>query len=209
MFVVKICGLTSEQAVDDAVAAGATAIGLVLCPSPRQVDAETAERLLSRVPRGVQRVAVFRHPDAEGLATFQGLPFDGIQALASWGAWQVPEGRFLLRAFPDGEDLEVRVRAAGYDGSYIPQDGLRGTFLVDGPGTGGLGVPASVERALAASRLGPMVLAGGLSPETVGAAIRRIRPVGVDVSSGVEAAPGVKDAARVRAFVRAAREASA
>jgi phosphoribosylanthranilate isomerase len=82
---------------------------------------------------------------------------------------------------------------------------LGGAVLVDGPLGGGRGVAADTNRVAAVAQLRPVVLAGGLTPDTVGPSIARVRPFGVDVSSGVEQAPGVKDPARIHAFLQAVR----
>jgi phosphoribosylanthranilate isomerase len=201
---VKICGLTTPEMVDDAVAAGADAIGLVLTRSPRRIDVDTAAVLLARVPADVQSWAVFRTPEPEILDAIATLPFTGVQADASWSGEGLPEGFAFLPAFKDGEDLADRVGSLGRTG---PARGLIGAVLVDGPRGGGLGERAQWARCAEVARLGPMVLAGGLDPANVGEAIVRVAPWGVDVSSGVEAAPGRKDPAQVTAFVAAARNA--
>lgn len=205
----KICGLTTTSRVRAACAAGADAIGLVFAPSPRRVSPVRARDLLAAVPVGVEKIAVFREPSREDLAAIASLPFDGVQANASWdGTDRLPDGWFFLPALADGEDLEERARelVARHDFGGDERGGsLRGTFLIDGPAGGGRGVPADLERAARAARIGRAVLAGGLSPETVGAALRRVRPAAVDVSSGVESEPGLKDPARVRRFIAAVR----
>lgn len=201
---VKICGLTTPSMVDDAVRAGADAIGLVLARSPRRVDVDTAARLLRQVPAEVQAWAVFRAPTVEELDAIASLPFTGVQADATWSGEGLPEGFAFLPAFKDGEDLVDRVAVAGRDGVAR---GLVGAVLVDGPRGGGLGETAQWDRCAKAAKLGPMVLAGGLDPSNVGDAIARVAPWGVDVSSGVEAAPGRKDPQQVAAFVAAARSA--
>lgn len=204
MIGIKICGLTTEEALDAAIEAGANAIGLVLTASPRRVDPATALSLIRRVPRGILRIAVVRAPGPAEIALIRDLPFDAVQAdedsVAAVSVIKLP----LLRAFRDGPDLADRLADAfvGGDGSVWTEG-----FLVDGPGSGGQGVRAEVGRARAAALRGGMILAGGLTPDNVVDAIRAIRPAAVDVSSGVEASPGVKDGARIRAFIAAARAA--
>jgi len=204
----KICGLTSAAAVRAACAAGAAAIGRVLAPSPRRVSPARARALLDAVPRGVERLAVYRVPSAEDLAAISDLPFDGVQADARWdGADRLPDGWFFLPVLADGDDLEERAQelANTRAGEVRGEGSLRGAFLIDGPTGGGRGVPADLDRAASAARHGRAVLAGGLRPETVGEALRRVRPAAVDVSSGVESEPGIKDPARVRRFLAAVR----
>lgn len=202
---VKLCGLASEAAMRAVAEARPDAVGFVLAPSPRQVDLATLERLLGWVPDGVQRWAVFREPDAATLAGLAGLPLTGVQAWASWDGRGLPEGLAFLPVFRDGPDLIDRVREAGFDGRPREVSGLVGGFVVDGPGGGGLGERVDVGRAAAAAGLGALVLAGGLTPENVAGAVAAVRPWAVDVSGGIEAAPGVKDGAKAVAFARAAR----
>lgn len=205
--IVKLCGLADETALRAAGTARPEAVGFVLAESPRRIDVATLERLLGWVPEGVQRWAVFREPDAPTLDALAHLPLTGVQAWASWDGRGLPERLAFLPVFRDADDLVDRVRAAGFDGVPREVRGLIGGFVVDGAGGGGRAEPVDRIRAARAARLGPLVLAGGLTPDTVGTAIREVRPWAVDVSSGIESAPGVKDPERVSAFVRAAREA--
>lgn len=204
MIGIKICGLTTEEGVDAAIEAGATAIGLVLARSPRRVDPATAQALLRRVPRGITRIAVVRQPGPAEIALIRDLDFDAIQAdedsVSAVSGLHLP----ILRAFRDGPDLDDRLADA-----FVGGDGAVWTngFVLDGPGIGGSGVRADVSRARVAAKRGGMVLAGGLTPDNVTDAVRAVRPAAVDVSSGVESAPGVKDPAKMRAFVAAVRAA--
>jgi phosphoribosylanthranilate isomerase len=206
---IKLCGLANEHALQCAGAARPDAIGLVFAASPRQVRPEDAERLLSYVPAHVQRWAVFRTPDADILAQIAHLPLTGVQGDASWDGAGLPAGWAFLPVFNDGPDLVDRVRAAGHHGRPHEVDGLIGALLLDGAKGGGQGVVADWARCAEVARLGPVVLAGGLTPENVAAAIAAVRPYAVDVSSGTESSPGHKDPARVTGFVEAARAAAA
>lgn len=248
---VKICGLTSVATVDAAVAAGADAIGLVLAPSPRQVEGALARRLFERIPPTVERIAVVARPAAGELREIARLPFDGVQAEAdACAGLALDERAFRVPSFRDHPELEARLRhflrnrtasrpsPNGWAGgcgrepagkgpassrsmpSYrsgasapghlsLPDASrgrsLRGAFLLDGPRGGGRGVPPRRHQAHVAARLGRLVLAGGLRPDTVAEAIRTVRPFAVDVSSGVESAPGVKDPELIHAFLDAVR----
>ena len=209
---VKVCGLTEERDVEAAVEAGVDAIGLVLCPSPRRVGRHRAERLLERVPSGIERIAVTAEPQLEELDLFADLPFDGLQAEVE-GPLPDPlrqSTRFLLRSLRDGADLERRLRAhVTTEAESAPtRPSLRGALLLDGPGGGGRGIEPALERASRAARLCKLVLAGGLTPENVGAAIAGVRPFAVDASSGLEVSRGKKSPARIRAFVGAVRDAT-
>jgi len=202
---VKICGITDPAGVDAAVESGADAVGFVLADSPRRVGLERALGLAAMVPPFVARVAVLRCPAAEtirGIAA--ALAPHWIQtettpevesAIASSGP--LPGGAGLLRVVHDGDHLLA---------SLPP--GVR-ILLLEAPGRGGLGVTPDWGRAAILARRVRLVLAGGLTPENVAEAIRRVRPYGVDVASGVESFPGFKDPARVARFVAAVRRAEA
>jgi phosphoribosylanthranilate isomerase len=204
---VKLCGLRDTHALRCAGAARPDAVGFVFAPSVRQVRPEDAEALLGWVPRGVQRWAVFRSPDPAVLRAIAHLPFTGVQGDASWDGTGLPAAWAFLPVYADAPELLDRLSADGFRGQGREVDGLIGAFLLDGPVGGGAGVAADRARAAAAARCGPMVLAGGLRPETVAEAVRDVRPHAVDVSSGIESAPGVKDEARCTAFAAAARRA--
>lgn len=182
----KICGLCRPDDVRAAVDAGADAIGIVRCVSPRQVDDPGP---LLRVAGDVVRIAVYRTWDGEDLDGF-----DVVQAFTFRRPPPIP----ALWAVRDGDALpQAR--------SPLPRFPV--VFVLDGPGDGGAGIGGDRRRAAALARRFPVALAGGLRAETVQAAIREVGPAAVDVSSGVERTPRCKDPARIRAFVNAARAA--
>ena len=208
---VKICGLTDTLAIETAIDAGADAIGLVLSPSPRRVAGAQARRLFDAL-EGVERVAVLAHPGPEERALLAALRWDAVQVEAtSAAATPLPAGAYLLPSFRDGPEVEHALLCYRQDSpDPVPQGAagsLRGALLLDGPRGGGRGQPVDPRRArrLAALPGLRLVLAGGLCPDSVGALVRAVRPFAVDVSSGVESAPGRKDPARVRAFIAAVR----
>jgi phosphoribosylanthranilate isomerase len=187
---VKICGLTTAAAVAAAVEAGADAIGFVFAASKRRVT-PTRARELGRHAKGVVRVAVMQHPAQaeldEVLATF--AP-DVLQT--------------------DAEDLatlrlprELSVTPVFRAGRPMPHT-LPERVLFEGP-VSGTGEVADWQMAADLAKRTKLILAGGLNPENVATAIARVRPFGVDVSSGVESAPGIKDELKIREFVQAAR----
>lgn len=199
---VKICGITSEEDALLATALGADAVGFVFAPSPRQVHPEAARDIVKRLPREVVTVGVFRDERPERVVEIvnrvglHGAQLHGREPTSEvrWVRERVP---FVIQAFAAG-DPAIAQTAGG------PAD----VVLVDAPdpGSGRVfdwslaeGVPGGVR----------LLLAGGLTPTNVGEAIRRLRPWGVDVSSGVEASPGHKDAVKLRRFVEAARDAAA
>lgn len=184
---VKICGISDEEAALAAAAAGADAVGFVFADSPRRVSPRQAITISGELPPDVLRVAVFRAPArAEIEAVLEVLTPDVIQADA-----------------PSLVGLEGFARLPVHrDGTGPLPDG--GRFLYEGP-VSGVGQMVDLARAAEVARLGEMVLAGGLRPDNVGRVVAGVRPFGVDVSSGVETAPGVKDPALIRSFVSAAR----
>lgn len=198
---VKVCGLTTPDAVDAAVRAGADAIGVVLAESPRRVTLERAEELLSRVPAFVARVGVFRRPsEDEVMEALDALPLDLVQTDAEdfgEGAECVPVA-MRLPVVREGEGFEKRLRAT--------LDECR-TALVEGKRSGvGERIALDALETLPEQTRSRIVLAGGLSPTDVGEVIRRVKPFGVDVSSGVERSPGQKDTRLIHDFLLAVRE---
>lgn len=190
---VKICGLSSSDAVAGAVAAGADALGFVFAPSPRRVTPEAARQLCGQVPVHIRRVAVMKRPSAEEWqAVAEGLSPDWLQADAQ-----------ALAGLPVGRTVPVPVFRDGEDHSAIQTGDL---LLFEGAASG-QGIRADWSSAAPLARRTRLILAGGLTPENVAEAIRQVRPWGVDVSSGVESSRGVKDPQRIAAFVAAVRKA--
>ncbi|HZL21623.1 MAG TPA: phosphoribosylanthranilate isomerase [Polyangia bacterium] len=200
---IKICGVTTAEDAAMAVAAGADAIGVNLWPgSKRYVTPERARTVLEAVPRGVLKIGVFVDPpDAEEVTwQMQALRLDRAQLHGDERAadFAMFDGARLVRA--------VRVRdAASFEAAgWNPTLWLYDAF-VDGFGGGGVPAPWPL---IARHARRPFLLAGGLTPDNVAAGIAATRPDGVDVASGVELRPGVKDAAKVTAFIAAARAAA-
>jgi len=208
---VKFCGLRTQSDVAAALAAGADAVGFVLCASPRCVTRGEVTPLLEQATGKALRVAVMGRPSAALLALANSLPFDAVQCeCCNLPTPRLRAGRFLLPAFRDSQDVSERVAAflarASDRGGKNP---FEGAFVLDGPKGGGKGIAPDNKRALRLARTGRMILAGGLTPDTVAASVRIIAPLAVDVSSGVEHTPGHKDAELMQRFARAAREAHA
>jgi phosphoribosylanthranilate isomerase len=186
---VKICGITTVGDARAAAAAGADAIGVVLAsPSPRSVTPELARDIFAAVPPFVTTVAVTSTDREEDLATILSSRPDAVQVA---GDLALPRGAGVrvIRMLAPGDALRDDCDAVVVDGSC---------------GTGRAFDPEYARRCVAASPV-PVILAGGLSPGNVAAAIRAVRPYAVDVASGVEAAPGIKDERLMRAFVKACR----
>lgn len=205
---VKICGVTTRECLAAAVAAGADAVGLNFHPpSPRYAEEGRARELLAEWPPFVEAVGVFvSRPAAEARHWLAGLgPISTIQMHAGQPE-RVPQPYRLIPAFA----VRTRDDLANIE-AHIAQ-ARPAAVLVDGhaPGLhGGTGQTAPWEL-LADWRPGvPVILAGGLTPDNVAEAVRRVRPYAVDVASGVELSPGVKCPDKVRAFIEAARGAAA
>lgn len=201
---VKICGITRTEDAETAVEAGADALGFVFVPaSPRAVDVAAAARLMAQVPAFVTKVALFVDADPELVETvIERTPVDLLQFHGDEPAEYCRNfAKPYIKAIRMKPGTELAVAASNYDDSC----GL----LVDSysvNAAGGTGevfdwaqVPERVTR--------PVILAGGLNPGNVQAAIRQVRPYAVDVSSGVEREKGIKDAALMAAFTKAVRAA--
>jgi len=201
---VKLCGIHTLAALEGALEAGADALGFVLVDSPRRVSLAEAEKLLARVPAGIERVAVFARASRAELSAALCLPFDALQAELASDVPELPAHVHFLPVLRDGPELETRVLPV----SPAPAGrSLRGALVLDGPGGGGRGLPADPARAARLARRVRLVLAGGLAPENVHARCLAVRPFAVDASSGLELERGRKDPARMHAFVRAVRAA--
>ena len=200
---IKICGITRTQDARAAAEAGADAIGLVFYPpSPRYLAAERAVEIRDALPPFVQTVALFVNPDAAQVAQVIGrvrpalLQFHGEETPGFCAQFGMPFVK-ACRVRPGVDALEYlrpfsRAAAWLFD-SYVPEYGGAGESFDWSL------VPAASER--------PVILSGGLARENVAEAIRRVRPWGVDVSSGVESAKGIKDAAKIAAFMAEVRNA--
>lgn len=199
---VKICGITSEADALLAVGLGADAIGFVFAPSPRQIAAQVARRISERVPPEILTVGVFRNESPKRVV--QIVNSIGLRAAQLHGDETADDTRYVaervpvtIKAFPAGHRNIRQLERYGAD--YIMVDS-------DSPGSGRVFDWRLAEGVVDPSRL---VVSGGLDPGNVADAVAHLNPHGVDVSSGVESSPGVKDPRKVRAFVVAAREASA
>jgi phosphoribosylanthranilate isomerase len=204
---VKICGLRTVEHALAACTAGADLIGLVFARSRRRVTVEEGAAIAAAVRAGAgprpRIVGLFvNEPPAAVAAVAQAVGLD----LAQLSGDEPPE---------DADALSLPlIKALRLDGSaredaWVRRAGPRLTLLADAhvPGAyGGTGVLADWARAAELARRAPLLLAGGLTPENVAAAIAAVRPAGVDVSSGVET-DGVKDSAKIEAFLEAARAA--
>jgi phosphoribosylanthranilate isomerase len=201
---IKMCGITRADDARAAVAAGADALGFVMTPSPRRVTPAEARKVIRTLPPHVLRIGVFVDERAAEIAEAALVAeVDRVQVHRPAD----PVLRDLL-----GPRVLIAFRARDEDVLDTIRESGEETFLVDAyspHAPGGTGRVFDWSIAKRASELGSLVLAGGLTPENVGRAIHEVRPFGVDVSSGIEDAPGIKNVRLMQAFVRAVREADA
>lgn len=198
----KICGITRVEDALVAAAAGADAIGLVFyAKSPRAVSVAQAQQIIAALPPFVTTVGLFVNmPRAELQQILAQVPLDLLQFHGDESVEQCEGfGRPYIKALrvKPGDDIAAQMA------QYPSASGvLLDTFVEGVPGGTGLSFDWSlVPRELPK----PVILAGGLTPDNVAAAIAQVRPYAVDISGGVESAKGIKDASKVRAFIRAAR----
>ena len=200
---IKICGLTREEDVDAAVAAGADAIGFVFYPpSPRYLSPQRAAELAQRIPPFVDVVGLFVNAVPEQVqAACDALPINLLQFHGDEDATYCRQfSRPYLRAARVRPGLDLIEFAR----SFPDARGLLLDAFVDGYGGGGHVFDWTL---IPPDLPGFLVLSGGLSAANVGDAIGRVRPVAVDVSSGVEMGKGIKDHQKIAAFVAAVRKA--
>jgi len=199
---VKICGITRAEDALRAVEYGADALGFVFYEgSPRHVFPETVRRIVELLPPFVITVGVFvnEHPST----IMEIVKTAGIDIVQLHGEEPPEECRFwyrVIKAFRvrDLSDLKEisRYKASAY---------LLDTYSADIPG--GTGQVFNWDIAIEAKRYGPVILAGGLTPDNITEAIKKVKPYGVDVSSGVEKDKGIKDPYKMKLFIKRAKSA--
>lgn len=204
--IVKVCGVRDEAVAAAAVEAGADWIGLVFVPrSPRYADDAAARRVARAVGGGADLIGVLVSPGAAECDEL--AERHGIAAVQVHG--EVAPELVEQCSVPVIRAINVRSRNQALTLRWWPDALVHLDAGIDDPAElpGGTGRPVPLEWAAEVARHRRIILAGGLTPETVAAAVAAVRPEGVDASSGLESAPGVKDIARVQQFVRNAREA--
>ncbi|MEI8335791.1 MAG: phosphoribosylanthranilate isomerase [Actinomycetes bacterium] len=198
---VKICGITNEEDALLSVAMGADALGFIFAAgSPRMMSGEHVRDIVKRIPPGIATIGVFRNERPERVVEIvqrcglSGAQLHGHEPITEvqWIRARLP---FVIQAFA-AHDRGIAAAVAG------PAD----VVLIDSaaPGTGQVFDWSLAEGMPGGLRL---MLAGGLNPENIAAAIAQVRPWGVDVATGVESAPGTKDARKLRRFILSAKEA--
>jgi phosphoribosylanthranilate isomerase len=205
MVQVKICGITRLEDAQVAVEAGADALGFVFYPpSPRCVTPQQAEQIIQRLPPFVTTVGLFVD-----------VPLDTVHDIALWcGLDRVQlHGRETPEFCARVRHPVIKAFRIKNADSLADLPGYRvAAYLLDayveGALPGGTGASFAWELAAQVKPYGPVILAGGLTPENIAAAITQIHPYGVDVSSGVECAPGIKDHQKVSEFIQRAKAAA-
>jgi phosphoribosylanthranilate isomerase len=199
---VKICGITSEADALLSVSLGASAVGFIFAPSPRQVSVHLAGDIAKRLPEHVLTVGVFRNEAPQRVV--EAIQTAGLGAAQLHGQETAEETQWVrarlpivIKAFRAGERAIGRFPDFGAD--YLMVDG-------ENPGSGQVFDWRLAEGVADHHRL---IVSGGLQPDNVAQAVTHLRPGGVDVSTGVESAPGRKDPFRVRDFIANARQADA
>ena len=201
---IKICGLTRAEDMQVAIEAGVDALGLVFYPpSPRFVDPEQAVRLAGMAPPFVSVVGLFVNAEAKQVSEL--LAAVPVHLLQFHGDEDEAYCRQFGRPYIKAARMRPGLDLLQYAASFPSAQAILVDAFVEGYGGGGKSfdwnlIPNSMSK--------PLVLSGGLDADNVGEAIRRVRPAAVDVSSGVEAAKGIKDADKIRSFIAAARAAA-
>jgi phosphoribosylanthranilate isomerase len=201
---IKICGITNEEDALAAARFGADALGFIFAPSPRRIAPEKARQIIKVLPPLVQTVGVFVDEDLGEVSSIAEMC--GLDILQFHGS----ESADYCDSFDHRVIKAVRLRnrqdiksLAKYDG--VVQALLLDTYVPDK--VGGTGMTFNWEWALEAGKYGRIILAGGLSPENVAAAISMVKPYGVDASSSLERSPGIKDHEKMMQFIVEARQA--
>jgi phosphoribosylanthranilate isomerase len=200
---IKICGITNLEDAEKAVELGVDAIGFIFSKSPRRVDAEVATEIIKALPPFITTVGVFVNESMDvvkhiaSVCRLNVLQFHGDE---------LPEfcslfGRKIIKSFrvKNPDDLSMLPGYKGIVSAYLLDSRVKGK-------RGGTGETFDWELAKIAIPYGRVILAGGLTPENVADAIKAVKPYAVDVSTGVEAAPGKKDFEKMKRFVAAIRQ---
>jgi phosphoribosylanthranilate isomerase len=191
---IKLCGMTTPEAVQAALEHEVDAVGFVFASSVRAVTTQRANELAAPARRRVACVAVTRHPSREAVATIlDEFRPDILQTdIEDLDTLELPRTLSVLPVMRPGSAAACA---------------MPGRVLFEGP-VSGSGQTTDWKQASELAARAEVILAGGLSPANVGAAIRAVRPFGVDVSSGVEQSPGIKSIQKIEQFVAAARAAA-
>ena len=201
---IKICGIMNKE---DAIAAahfGADALGFVFATSPRKVSAESAREIIKILPPFVKTVGVFVDEDPERVSSIAARC--GLDILQFHGSESVGYCNSFNRRVIKAVRMQSRDELKNLSNYVDVVDGLLLDTYVPNK-LGGTGITFDWELAVEARKYGRIILAGGLNPENVAAAIRMVKPYAVDASSGLERSPGVKDHEKMAQFIQEAMQA--
>jgi phosphoribosylanthranilate isomerase len=199
---IKICGITREADGQFAATLGVDAVGFVLAESPRRIQPEIVREISTSLPPFVSSVGVFVDADLESVRQIAG--FCGL----GWVQLHGNESPDYCRALELNVLKAIRVKGRQSIETMAAYKHCVKGFILDAyvkGQAGGTGKSLDWNLAKEAKKHGPIILSGGLTPEDVRKAINEVRPYGVDVSSGVESSPGMKDHDKIRRFVEQAR----
>jgi phosphoribosylanthranilate isomerase len=206
---IKICGTTSLEDALSSIEAGADALGFIFAPSKRRVSTDEAQRIISQLPREVERIGAFLNSSAAEIASvvsvvdLTGVQMHGEESSSAVYECLPPARRDAMRKIKTilfKSDHELK-----FDNGGAPE--VVDTWLLDSGAGSGKTFDWQAARKQLGERQEQFVVAGGLTPENVGDAMRAFRPWGVDVVTGVEREPGRKDPKKLKAFVAAVRKA--
>ena len=207
---IKICGTTSLEDALSSMEAGADALGFIFAPSKRHVSMEQAQRIISRLPREVERIGIFMDASPpEVAAAADKADLTGIQLHGGGSFAEIYD--FLPVALRQSiRKIKTVLVQPGFELRFRDEPGGPGmvdAWLLDSGAGSGKRFDWQAARTHLDGRQERFIIAGGLTPENVGEAIRTFRPWGVDVVTGVEREPGRKDPEKLKAFVAAVRRA--
>jgi phosphoribosylanthranilate isomerase len=207
---IKICGTTSLEDALSSLEAGADALGFIFAPSKRHVSAEQAQRIITRLPREVERIGVFMDATPAEIAAAAGkADLTGIQ-LHGGGSFAEIHDYLPLARRESVRKIRTVLVQPGFELRFQNEAGGPGmvdAWLLDSGAGSGKTFDWQAARTHLDGRHERFIIAGGLTPENVGEAIRTFSPWGVDVVTGVEREPGRKDPEKLKAFVEAVRRA--
>ncbi len=208
---IKVCGTTSLEDALSSIEAGADALGFIFAPSKRRILPENAQKIIRELPQKIEKIGVFLDAGAMGIRqVVREVDLTGIQ-MHGEGEFPPEVYSYLPEDRRDGlrkiktvivwEGFELRVD------SYATVTGVIDAWLFDSGAGSGRSFAWQEARAKLGDRQGRFIIAGGLTSDNVGDAMRAFNPWGVDVVTGVEREPGRKDPERLKAFVAAVRRA--
>jgi phosphoribosylanthranilate isomerase len=208
---IKICGTTSLEDALSSMEAGADALGFIFAPSKRRILPENAQKIIRELPEKIEKIGVFLDAGATGIRHV-------VREVALTGIQMHGEGEFPPEVYSylpeDRRDSLRKIKTIivweGFElrfDSYAAVPGVVDAWLFDSGAGSGKTFDWQAVRGKLGERQGKFIVAGGLTPENVGEAIRTFRPWGVDVVTGVEREPGRKDPEKLKAFVAAVRRA--